>query len=67
MTSSYSDSDDDSASGGHSAAWQGRQVTFMRSNQHSRERSGVWDVSGLPPAPHPLVSIVKGDEEAPNW
>lgn len=28
---------------------------------------GRWDVSGLPPPPNPLYSIVKGDEGAPNW
>eukprot|EP00878_Enallax_costatus_P003846 GHUV01004062.1.p1 GENE.GHUV01004062.1~~GHUV01004062.1.p1 ORF type:complete len:1053 (+),score=249.89 GHUV01004062.1:1558-4716(+) len=59
-----SDSDDDVA---HIAGWQGKEVTFMRSNQHSRERNGKWDTSGLPPAPHPLRELVVGDEKAPNW
>lgn len=26
-----------------------------------------WDVSQLPSPPNPMVSIVKGDEHAPNW
>lgn len=43
------------------------QITFMRSNQHSKERSGTWDVSKLPgpdsPLHKPLVSLVKGDEK----
>lgn len=59
-----SDSDDDTA---RVSGWQGKQVTFMRSNQHSKERSGKWDTSGLPPAPHPLRDLVVGDEQAPNW
>lgn len=62
--SSYSDSDSEA---GHVAGWQGKQVEFMRSNQHSRERNGVWDTSGLPPAPHPLQTLVRGDEHAANW
>lgn len=43
------------------------QITFMRSNQHSKERQGVWDVSKLPgpdsPLHKPLVSLVQGDEK----
>ncbi|KAF6253313.1 pyruvate phosphate dikinase [Scenedesmus sp. NREL 46B-D3] len=63
--SSYSDSDSELA--GHVSAWQGRDVQFMRSNQHSNERNGKWDTSGLPPAPHPLQTLVRGDEKAANW
>ena len=37
----------------------------MRSNEHSRERSGRWDASGL--SPGPVLDLVKGDEGAPNW
>jgi phosphoglucan,water dikinase len=62
--SSYSDSDSET---GHISAWQGKQVQFMRSNQHSNERNGKWDTSGLPPAPHPLQTLVRGDEHAANW
>lgn len=68
-TTTWSDSDDESSM--HTSAWQGKQVTFMRSNQHSNERQGVWDLSKLPgpdsPLHNPLVSLVKGDEKAPNW
>lgn len=39
----------------------------MRSNQHSNERAGQWDLSKLPgpdsPLHKPLVSLVKGDEK----
>lgn len=55
-------SDDEPGSG---PAWQGRQVRFMRSNDHSRERAGVWDTSGL--APGPVADLVKGDERAASW
>lgn len=37
----------------------------MRSNDHSRERQGRWDTSGL--SPGPVMDLVKGDEGAPNW
>lgn len=64
----WSDTDDESAI---STGWQGKQIKFMRSNEHSKDRQGVWDVSKLPgpdsPLHHPLVSLVKGDEKAPNW
>jgi hypothetical protein len=43
------------------------QITFMRSNEHSKDRQGSWDVSKLPgpdsPLHKPLVSLVKGDEK----
>eukprot|EP00879_Flechtneria_rotunda_P026126 GHRR01027827.1.p1 GENE.GHRR01027827.1~~GHRR01027827.1.p1 ORF type:complete len:138 (-),score=46.25 GHRR01027827.1:596-1009(-) len=58
---------DDELFGSHATAWQGKEVTFMRSNAHSRDRSGKWDTSQLPPAPHPLHELVVGDEKAPNW
>lgn len=45
--------------------WQGREVVFMRSNDHSRERRGRWDTSRL--APGPVRDLVAGDEGAPNW
>jgi hypothetical protein len=39
----------------------------MRSNQHSKDRQGRWDLSKLPgpdsPLHKPLVSLVKGDEK----
>lgn len=45
--------------------WQGRQVKFMRSNNHSKERTGTWDTSFL--SPGPVMDLVKGDERAANW
>ncbi len=41
--------------------WQGRSTRFMRSNEHGRERSGVWSTDGLNGA---ALEIVKGDEKA---
>jgi hypothetical protein len=46
-------------------AWQGRGVRFMKSNEHSRERAGRWDTSGL--VSGPTLDLVRGDESAPNW
>lgn len=28
-------------------SWQGKEISFMQSNEHSRERNGVWDATGL--------------------
>ena len=39
--------------------WQGKSTRFMQSNEHSRERAGVWNTDGLEGA---ALSIVKGDE-----
>jgi len=50
---------------GAASQWQGRQVKFMRSNDHSHERQGKWDTAGLPPGP--VFDLVKGDEGAANW
>ncbi|CAL8462111.1 g1642 [Coccomyxa elongata] len=44
--------------------WQGRSTRFMRSNEHGRERSGVWSTEGLDGA---ALAIVKGDEKAGSW
>ena len=40
--------------------WQGREVSFMQSNQHSKERQGVWNNEGLHGA---ALAIVDGDQE----
>lgn len=40
--------------------WQGRQVSFMRANEHTRERQGVWDSEGLQGA---ALAIVEGDRD----
>ncbi|KAK9806472.1 hypothetical protein WJX73_000758 [Symbiochloris irregularis] len=44
--------------------WQGRDVAFMRSNEHSRERQGVWSLEGLQGA---TLSLVQGDQKHGNW
>ena len=41
--------------------WQGQNVNFMSENNHSKERRGVWNKSGLEGA---LLELVKGDERA---
>ena len=40
--------------------WQGRSTEFMQSNQHSRERQGVWNTEGLQ---GPALAIVEGDRD----
>ena len=40
--------------------WQGRSTQFMQSNQHSGERQGVWNTSGLAGA---ALDIVQGDRD----
>mmetsp|Transcript_26383 Transcript_26383/g.66311 ORF Transcript_26383/g.66311 Transcript_26383/m.66311 type:complete len:950 (-) Transcript_26383:1236-4085(-) len=44
--------------------WAGKQVNFMRSNQHSGDRSGTWDTEGLEGA---ALTIVEGDSKSPSW
>lgn len=44
--------------------WRGNEIRFMRSNEHSRERSGVWNADGLD---GPARALVQGDERAPSW
>eukprot|EP00887_Chlorella_sp_A99_P004965 scaffold4.g4965.t1 len=46
--------------------WQGRDVVFMQSNNHTRERQGVWRTEGLAPGSAALA-IVEGDRGAANW
>jgi hypothetical protein len=43
--------------------WAGRDVVFMRSNDHSRERHGEWNTDGLHGA---VKQIVQGDSKAPK-
>ena len=40
--------------------WQGREAAFMRSNEHSRERQGVWNSEGLQGA---ALALVEGDQK----
>ena len=42
-------------------AWQGRDIDFMRSNEHSRERNGTWNTEGLDGA---ALRFVSGDRNA---
>ncbi|KAK9806719.1 hypothetical protein WJX72_000486 [[Myrmecia] bisecta] len=44
--------------------WQGGDVRFMKSNEHSKERAGVWNKEGLQGAP---LAIVSGDEKSGSW
>lgn len=44
--------------------WQGAEVKFMQANEHSRERQGVWDTSGLQGA---ALSLVQQDEQAARY
>lgn len=53
-------SDDESAG----ITWAGKDVVFMRSNDHTRERQGTWDTTGLTGA---ALDLVKGDKNAGNW
>lgn len=40
--------------------WSGKEVVFMSSNEHSKERSGRWEVQGLE---GPAKLLVEGDRE----
>ncbi|KAJ4723049.1 phosphoglucan, water dikinase, chloroplastic-like [Melia azedarach] len=45
--------------------WQGKSVSFMRSNDHrNRETDRKWDTSGLVGLP---LTLVEGDQKARNW
>lgn len=45
--------------------WQGKAVSFMRSNEHgNRERQTNWNTSGLE---GPALKLVLGDHNARNW
>lgn len=62
----------DQASGSGSTAderlqhnqWQGADVEFMQSNNHKRERNGVWDTTGLEGA---ALHIVSSDQKAARY
>lgn len=47
-----------------SEGWQGRETVFMQSNEHSRDRQGVWNTHGLQGA---LLSVVEGDRDNGSW
>lgn len=44
--------------------WQGKDISFMRSNDHTRGGAGKWDTSGLE---GPALLLVDGDKNANNW
>lgn len=46
------------------AQWSGRETVFMQKNDHSGERSGIWNTSGLQGA---ALQFVQGDRDAPSW
>jgi len=50
------------------AGWLGKDVSFMQSNDHSRDRpaAATWDASHLPKG-HPARALVQGDRDAPSW
>ena len=56
--------DGDDVGAGTDKAWQGKDIVFMRSNEHTGERHGVWNLDGLPPPAHHIVSH---DKDAPSW
>ena len=41
--------------------WQGRDIQFMRSNEHRHVRSGIWNKEGLEGV---ALEIVSGEEKA---
>lgn len=45
--------------------WQGKDISFMRSNEHGGKESGRrWDTDGLDGVP---LRLVEGDRDARNW
>ncbi|XP_010551754.1 PREDICTED: phosphoglucan, water dikinase, chloroplastic-like [Tarenaya hassleriana] len=45
--------------------WQGKDVSFMRSNEHrNREVDRIWDTTGLEGS---ALKLVEGDRNARNW
>lgn len=44
--------------------WQGREIRFMSSNDHPRERTGVWKSQGLDGVARKLVEV---DKDAGSW
>lgn len=44
--------------------WNGPDTVFMRSNDHSNDRIGIWNTDGLAGA---ALMLVQGDRDAGNW
>lgn len=47
-----------------SEKWSGDDIVFMQSNEHRRDRAGVWNTDGLEGA---ALAYVKGDRDAGSW
>ncbi|QDZ20592.1 phosphoglucan water dikinase [Chloropicon primus] len=63
------DSLESQLSGGpsQSDSWQGREIVFMQSNDHSHDRQGLsWDTSMLAEGSCE-AEIVQGDQNSPSW
>lgn len=58
-----SGSDDAGPSFTHST-WKGKDVRFMKSNDHSGDRRGAWNTDGLEGA---LLTLVEGDSKAARY
>ncbi|KAK3262784.1 2,3-dihydroxyphenylpropionate/2,3-dihydroxicinnamic acid 1,2-dioxygenase [Cymbomonas tetramitiformis] len=44
--------------------WHGKDVTFMRSNEHTSDRTGTWDTTGLTGT---ALRLVEADRNAGSW
>jgi phosphoglucan,water dikinase len=44
--------------------WSGDNIVFMQSNEHPRERQGVWNTDGLQGV---ALKLVEGDRDAGSW
>jgi phosphoglucan,water dikinase len=67
---SNSDSvDAEGRAGVGAAGWLGRDVAFMTSNDHSRERpsAATWEVPPGLPQSHPARQLIEGDRDAASW
>eukprot|EP00889_Picochlorum_renovo_P003611 jgi/Picre1/30641/NNA_006002.t1 len=47
-----------------SEKWSGDDIVFMQSNEHRRDRAGVWNTEGLEGA---ALAYVNGDRDAGSW
>ena len=51
-------------SGSSTKEWAGREIAFMQSNDHPRERRGIWDSTGIVGV---AKTFVEEDKEAGSW
>jgi phosphoglucan,water dikinase len=51
------------------AGWLGKDISFMTSNDHSRDRptAATWEVPKDLPSNHPAAALIRGDRDAPSW